>query len=142
MRITCSNWMSASDKAARKTAIHWTDFLPDDQIAAWLNAVDLVALPFSDGASYSRSSLIAAIHQGCAILTTEPSIEIDAFQHCQNLWLVERSSAESIQGALAHLLADREQLDSLRAGALELSQRFDWDRIAQKTQCSLYQSCL
>ena len=44
-----------------------------------------MVLPFEDGASYRRSSLIAAIHQGCAILTTEPAHEIETFAHGRNL---------------------------------------------------------
>ena len=48
------------------------DYLPDNEVAACFGAVDLVVLPFTDGASYRRSSLIAAIHCRRAILTTEP----------------------------------------------------------------------
>ena len=74
-------------------------------------------------------------------MTTEPAITVDAFQHRRNLWLVERSSAESIQRGIAQLQSDREQLGALRAGALDLSRRFDWDRIAQDT-IDLYRACL
>ena len=81
-------------------AIHWTGFLPDNEVAACFNAVDLIALPFTDGASYRRSSLIAAIHQGCAILTTEPAVDIGAFRHARNLWLVPPRSSENIQPRL------------------------------------------
>ena len=69
-------------------AVHSTGYLPDAQVATYFNAVDLMVLPFEDGASYRRSSLIAAIHQGCAILTTEPALEIEAFAHGRNLWFV------------------------------------------------------
>ena len=122
-------------------AVHWTGFLTDAEVADHFNAVDLMVLPFTDGASYRRSSLIAAIHQGCAILTTEPTIDIDTFIHEQNLWLVERESSEGIQIALARTLSNREQLRTLSAGAVELSKHFDWDVIRDDT-LALYESCL
>lgn len=121
--------------------VHWSGFLSDDEVAAWFKAIDLMALPYTDGASYRRSSLIAAIHQGCAILTTQPAIEVETFEHGRNLWLVPQSSAESIQIALARLLRNRVQLETLRAGALELSKRFDWDAITRET-AAFYETCL
>ncbi len=122
-------------------AVRWTGFLPDVAVAARMNAIDLMVLPFTDGAAYSRSSLIAAIHQGCAILTTEPAVDIEAFCHKRNLWLVPRKSAESLQIAVARLMSNREQLKTLRAGAAELSKAFDWDAIARET-ADFYQACL
>lgn len=113
--------------------ITWTGFLPEREVAACFSAVDLMALPFTDGASYRRSSLIAAIHCGCAILTTEPALELDAFRHGDNLWLVPPASSAAIEAAILRLMKDREQLKRLRAGATQLSQHFDWDAIARQT---------
>ena len=123
------------------TAIHWTGFLNDADAAACLNAIDLMVLPYTDGASFRRSSLIAAISQGCAILTTEPTIDINSFRHGQNLWLVDRQSSASIQAAIAHLLDNREQLRTLSAGAVNLSKHFDWDMILDETLAH-YETCL
>lgn len=114
-------------------AIHWTGYLPERDVAARFNTVDLMALPFADGASYQRSSLIAAIHCGCAILTTEPRVAIDGFVHGENLWLVPPASSDAIQGAILRLMRDRERLTRLRTGALQLSRQFDWDAIARET---------
>ncbi len=114
-------------------AIHWTGYLPEREAAACFNAVDLMALPFADGASYRRSSLIAAIHCGCAILTTEPAVNVDAFVHGENLWLVPPASSDAIQGAILRLMRERERLKRLRTGALQLSRHFDWDAIARET---------
>ena len=122
-------------------AAHWTGYLPDAEVAAWLNAVDLITLPFNDGASFRRGSLIAAIHNGCAILSTEPAVAIDRFKHGCNLWLVPRGSAGAIEDAVLHLIRDREQLASLREGARRLSKHFDWDFIARST-VAFYETCL
>ena len=121
--------------------VSWTGFLPAAEVAARMQAVDLMVLPFSDGASYRRSSLIAAIHQGCAVLSTEPAIDIDSFRHGRNLWLVKRECADSLESGLAQLMASRQTLERLREGALALSRDFAWPAIAKDT-LDFYRACL
>ena len=139
------NYLQALDERIRfldlENALHWTGFLPDEQVAACLDAVDLMVLPFEDGASLRRSSLIAAIHQGCAIVTTEPIVEEESFVHGCNLWLVPRRTTEGIEKAVIQLLSNQEQRKMLRAGALQLSEHFDWDVIASDT-VAFYNACL
>ena len=118
-----------------------TGFLPDDEVSAWFSAVDLIVLPYTDGASFRRSSLIAALHQGCAIITTEPATAEPAFAHGKNLWLARPRSAESIENAILQLLSQPEQVTALRQGAERLSQLFDWERITRAT-IDFYQTCL
>ena len=122
-------------------AVTWTGYLPDEEASAWLGTVDLVALPYVDGASFRRSSLIAALHQGCAIITTEPALAEPDFEHAKNLWLTPPRSSAAIANAVLQLLSQPQRLDALRAGAEQLSRRFDWQRITRDT-VAFYQSCL
>ena len=122
-------------------AVHWTGFLPDEEVSAWLGAVDLVVLPFLDGASFRRSSLIAALHQGCAIITTEPARVEPPFAHGENLWFTPPRSAEAIEYAVLQLLSEPQRLDTLRAGAEQLGETFAWERITRDT-LAFYRSCL
>ena len=122
-------------------AVHWTGYVSDEEASRWFGAVDLVVLPYVDGASFRRSSLIAALHQGCAILSTVPALAEPAFEHGENLWLTPPRSSEAIANAVLQLMAQPQQLAALRAGALRLSKTFDWERITRDT-ISLYQSCL
>lgn len=114
-------------------AVQWTGYLDEAEVAAWLGAVDLVALPFADGASYRRSSLIAAVVLGCAILTTQPAFEAPAFQHGDNLWLARPRSAEALAEGITALMADDGRLCQLREGAKMLRRCFDWDLITNET---------
>jgi len=140
-----SRYQLALDERIRQQglqdAVHWTGYLPDEEVSAWLGAVDLMALPYADGASFRRSSLIAALHQGCAIITTEPALAEPAFAHGNNLWLTQPRSAEAIENAVLQLHAEPEQVTSLRQGALRLSEEFNWERITINT-IDFYQSCL
>lgn len=47
-----------------------TGFVAPEEAAAYLLAVDLCVLPFAEGASYQRGSLIAALALGVPVLTT------------------------------------------------------------------------
>lgn len=114
-------------------AVTRTGYLPDNEVAACFGAVDLMVLPFTDGASYRRSSLIAAIHCRCAILTTEPQAQINTFVHGENMWLVPSRSAAALHEAILTLMRDRAQLNQMRTGAAALSAHFDWDEIARET---------
>ncbi len=113
--------------------VHWTGFVEEGEVASYLSAVDLVTLPFLDGASYRRGSLMAAIQYGCAILTTHPQTKIPTFKHEINTWLIPTYSDSQIEAGILHLLEHPHHLTDLREGALELRQHFDWDVIAKDT---------
>lgn len=113
--------------------IHRTGFVAESEVAAYLKAVDVIALPFLDGASYRRGSLMAAIQYACAIITTYPQMKIPTFVHQKNLWLIPPYSASQIEQTILHMLEHPLHLDELRAGAGDLHQLFDWDVIAHDT---------
>ncbi|MDE2818110.1 MAG: glycosyltransferase family 4 protein [Chloroflexota bacterium] len=113
--------------------LRWTGFLPEAEVAACLQAVDIVILPYLDGASYRRGSLMAAINYGCAIVTTQPTVAHETFIHGENIWLIERQSAAAISDAVIHLIQNPQTANHLRAGARQLRRRFDWDVIARDT---------
>ena len=113
--------------------VRWTGFLPEAEVAACLGAVNIVSLPYLDGASYRRGSLMAAINYGCAIVTTQPTVEHETFIHGENIWLVDRQSATAIGDAMVHLIQNPQTVNRLRDGARKLRRRFDWDVIARDT---------
>jgi glycosyltransferase involved in cell wall biosynthesis len=113
--------------------IHWTGYVEEAEVASYLKAVDLVTLPFLDGASYRRGSLMAAIQYGCAILTTQPQVKIPTFRHSENVWLVPTHSTSQIEAGILHLLEHPHHIEELREGALTLRQNFDWEVIAIDT---------
>lgn len=108
-----------------------TGFLPEAQVSAWLRASDLVVLPYLDGASFRRGSLMAAICHDRAILTTAPGVEIPEFVHGENLWLVPAGDERALEDALKHLVSSPAVREKLGAGARHLATRFDWPAIAR-----------
>lgn len=113
--------------------IHRTGYLEDAAVSDYLAAADVVALPFRDGASYRRGTLIAAIQHGCAVVTTQPAVPIPAFIDGENLRLVPPDDPSALADALRHLYESPEERARLRAGATALAHRFDWSEIARAT---------
>lgn len=110
-----------------------TGFQPPDQVAALLCAADAVALPFRDGASFRRGSLMAALHYARPVISTTPALPIPEFADGESLLLVPPEDAPALALALMRLHRDPALRARLSAGATALAGRFDWHRIAQDT---------
>ncbi len=119
----------------------WTGFLEETDVSAWLRACDLITLPFQDGASYRRGSLMAAIHAGSAIITTTPRTPVETFQDQANMVFVPPNDANALKNALLHYLQHPTKRDALQLGAKQLSSQFDWGTIVQQTS-DYYQAVL
>lgn len=112
--------------------IHRTGFLEyDAEVGAFLNASDAVVLPFDDGASFRRGSLMAAVHYSCPIVSTIPRVHVPEFIHGQNMLLVPPQSADDLTAVLRQLYTTPEIGQHLRKGAAKLAARFGWQQIAR-----------
>ncbi len=113
--------------------IQRTGYLDDEAVSGYLAAADVVALPFNDGASYRRGTLMAAIQHGCAIVTTQPSLPIPTFIDDENMRLVPPRDPAALANALRRLYDSPDERAKLRQGASALASAFDWTGIAQAT---------
>ena len=122
-------------------AVEWTGWLPPQEVSAHLMASDLCALPYRDGASYRRGSLMAALAHGLPIVTTQRSSDggtLPPLIDSQNCLLVPPDDPEALAQAIAQLLASPQLRDRLAEGARSLGAAFSWPEIARKT-LQLYQ---
>jgi GT2 family glycosyltransferase/glycosyltransferase involved in cell wall biosynthesis len=116
-------------------AIIKTGHLPPVETSLTLLALDAMALPFRDGASFRRGSLLAPLIHGLPIITTTgqaTATESDGPQliDAQNVLLIEPDQPLVLASRLEQLRHDPALQATLAAGALELSRYFDWDYIA------------
>lgn len=112
----------------------WTDFLPDEEVSATLWACDACVLPYRDGVSTRRGTLMAALAHGLPIVTTFPQIDAGYFRDGENLLLVPPADPPALARAIARLLDAPALRERLRAGAAQLAERFTWPIIARSTE--------
>jgi glycosyltransferase involved in cell wall biosynthesis len=110
-----------------------TGFVESGQVSAHLLACDAVVLPYRDGVSFRRGSLMAALAHGCAIITTEARTVLPELRDGVNLRLVPPDSAQALVLAITGLLNAPALRARLGQGARELAAGFRWDSIARRT---------
>ncbi len=110
-----------------------TGFVETAQVSGHLLACDAVVLPYRDGVSFRRGSLLAALAHGCAVISTEPARGLPELRDGENIRLVPPASAPALVLAVTELLHAPELRARLGQGALQLSSHFHWDVIARRT---------
>jgi glycosyltransferase involved in cell wall biosynthesis len=119
--------------------VHWTGFVSDNRVATFLEAADLIVMPYRDGVSLRRGTLMAALAQGCALLTTAPTAPLPELVHSQNVWFVNQANGKTLSEAVLTLTEDDALRKKLGQGAKRLAKEFSWEDIARRT-LEFYQS--
>lgn len=110
-----------------------TGFVEPPHVSAHLLACDAMILPYRDGVSFRRGSLMAALAHGCPVITTYPALPLPILQEGVNIRLVPPGSASAIVLAVTELLEAPELRARLGQGARDLTRHFTWETIAERT---------
>lgn len=113
--------------------VHWTGFVSDTRVSTFLHAADLVAMPYRDGASFRRGTLMAVLAHGRPLLTTIPSEPAPELQHGKNVWLIPADDASALAAAAIQLVGDPALRRSLGEGAAQTAKLFTWEQIGRVT---------
>ncbi|MBN1976943.1 MAG: glycosyltransferase family 4 protein [Anaerolineae bacterium] len=113
--------------------VHYTDFVPAEEVSASLEAVDACVLPYRDGVSLRHGSLHACLAHGKPIVTTRPAVETPEVRDGENVLLAPAEDIAALADGVARLAADAELRTRLEKGALTLAAEFTWDHIASRT---------
>ena len=112
--------------------VQWTGRQPDAEVAADLNACDVLVMPYEDGASLRRGTLMAGLANGCAIVTTTPQGPLPELQDGRDLLYAPPGDAAALAAAVLRIAADPELAALLRRNARERSALFSWAAIARR----------
>jgi len=113
--------------------VHITGYVPSEQVSAGLYAVDVCVLPFRDGVSFRRGSLMACLAHGRPIVTSLPTLPLPEIEDGRSMVLVEPENPVQAADAVREIAEDPVLRGRLEQGARALAARFTWDRIAERT---------
>ncbi|MCS7349989.1 glycosyltransferase [Thermoflexus sp.] len=111
-----------------------TGYRPPEEISLAFAAVDLCALPYRDGVSFRRGTLMAALAHGRAVISTFPRVSIPELQDGDNIFLVPPDDVKALALAIRRVLGDPDLRLRLERGARMLAKRFAWERIAAQVE--------
>lgn len=134
----------ATEAALRAQCAAWgvtalvtrTGVLPAADVARALAASDVCLLPYRDGVSPRRTSLLAALAQGVPVVTTEPHAGVydglPALADGDAALLVPPDDAGALAAAVRRIIGDATLAARLRDGARAYAARFAWSEIARR----------
>ncbi len=111
--------------------VHWSGFVDDRRVSELFCASDMTVLPYLDGASLRRGTLMAALAHGRAIVTTEPETHIPELDGV--VQTVRPGDSIALAQSIAQLLKESQRRHTLEQAAIAASKHFTWDGIATRT---------
>ena len=105
---------------------------PDAEVAADFNAIDVLVMPYEDGMSMRRSTLTAALANGCAIVTTYPQAPTPELGVDSDLLLVPPRDPAATAEAVRRIATNPRLAENLRTNARKAARQFSWDVIAAR----------
>lgn len=113
--------------------IHFTGYLTDETaVGSFLKASDMVVLPYRDGVSLRRGSLMAAFRYGCPVATTTPRFEITFLRDGHNVLFIPPDDSAALAQTLRRYYESPQLQTNLRFEAEKLKHLFEWSHIAER----------
>ncbi|MFZ2114243.1 MAG: glycosyltransferase family 4 protein [Solirubrobacteraceae bacterium] len=109
--------------------VRWLGFLGDEQAARLLRAVDAVVLPYRGGAESGYTSLLAALINGAAVITTRGDHCPSWLRDDETALLVDPKDPAALVSAIERLRSDDRLATRVRAGGRGLS--FGWEKLVE-----------
>lgn len=113
--------------------VHWTGFVRDDRVATYLHAADMMVMPYRDGVSLRRGTLMAILAHGRPLITTAPTTPTPELIDRQNAWFVPPGDGAAVAAAVQSLAAAPELRTTLGQNAAQVADLFTWDKIVAQT---------
>lgn len=122
-------------------AVHRTGFVTEAEVSANLLSADAVVMPYRDGISFRRTTLIAALRHGCPVVSTEPvnPAFLPEVVAGENMLLTPPGDAAALAETIAPLAYNPTLRLKLSRAASSLGRQFEWSQIAGQT-AALYQA--
>ncbi len=112
-------------------AVHWSGFVENEAVSAYFGASDICVLPYRDGVSLRRGTLMAALAHGMPIITTHPQIYVPEIDGA--VQTVSPDAPLELAQAIIELWQNLAEQQMLGQRAQKAHRHFRWDTIATHT---------
>lgn len=114
--------------------VFWSGYLTPPILTDHLLAADIAVLPFDDGASLRRSSLLAMLGHGLPVISThEQNTLNNELNESRGICLVPPGNAHELATVILQLATNTERCATVGRNAQAFSQQFNWPGIAEQT---------
>lgn len=121
------------DSLGLEDSFYLTGYCTANEASGFLSMSNLCVLPFLDGATFRRTTLITAISHGLAVITTKAEGYVpEGFIDGSNIVLVPVNDKKALVEAITSLGQDNALRKKIGTAAREFSERFSWDKIAAR----------
>lgn len=114
-------------------AVVWVGRRSAEEVAHIIRAADVYVVPFDDGVSIRRGSLMAGLAHGVPVVSTTSALP-SAYVGDDNVALVPPRDPQALAGRIRRLLDDPIEAARLAAAAGKLAERCAWPAIARETR--------
>lgn len=119
--------------APRGDGVISSGYLDNEALSAYLLAADVALLPYDDGASARRGSLLACAEHGLPIVTTSgPGLDSRGLDLAGSVLACPPGDAEALAQAVASVLRDPTLHATLAGRSARLAERVGWAAIADR----------
>jgi glycosyltransferase involved in cell wall biosynthesis len=133
----CGDYAAAMRAWSQGLPVIWDTGLPDERVSELLAGTRIAYMPFPDGASERRASLLALLTHGVPTVTTRGAATPDDL----NGAVVFSQRPQDALDAIKRILSDSAYRSELSERALAYAGRFSWETIALQHQ-QLYERLL
>lgn len=130
-----------ADRLDLRGCLTWTGRKPADDVAQILDSADLFVVPYDDGVSIRRGSLMAGLVHGCCVVSTTSGVPSAYLRDGENVSLVPPRDPRALARRLDELLGDPAAARRIGTAARRLAERFAWPVIARETR-EVYRSVI
>jgi glycosyltransferase involved in cell wall biosynthesis len=116
------------------SAVVWAGGRTGEETSGILQSGDLYVVPYDDGASVRRGSLMAGLAHGLPVVSTCSRLESVYLKDGLNIALVPPKNADALASRITSLLMRPEEAAALGKAALALAEQFSWVAIARQTR--------
>ena len=119
----------------------WLGHCERARVATLLEASDIYVVPYDDGISTRRGTLLAGLVHNLPVVSTYPSRRSGRFRDGENVMLVPPGDPIALARAIGMLIASPNLRQKIRSGARALAAEFSWTHIAADTVAVYREVC-